>query len=217
MQRAMIPDPTWVFRITHVDNLRAILQRGGIYAPNATPADDIPHKAIHFDRIQQQRLNTPVPCGPGGVVHDYVPFYFAPRSPMLYTIHKGNVSGYDEGQGPIVYLVTDVQTVQSSGARFVFTDGHAIMTVSQFFDDLSDLDEVDWSVMKSRWWNDTPRSPDRKRRRQAEFMIQRFCPWSLIRGIGVMDQARKAMVEAILREFPELPTSVVRIKPAWYY
>lgn len=179
----MASTPTWIFRITHLDNLRGILQRGGIYAPNTTPADGLTYKAIHHQSIQAQRAATPVPCGPGGVIHDYVPFYFAPLSPMLFVIDKGNVRDYDEGQEPIIYLVSDAQRIASSATRFVFTDGHAIMALSEFYDDLAHLDRVDWSVMKPRMWNDTDRTPDRKRRRQAGFLVHRFFPWPLVRVI----------------------------------
>ncbi len=213
----MASTPTWIFRITHIDNLRGILQRGGICAPNTTPDDGLTHKAIHHQSIQAQRASMPVPCGPGGVIHDYVPFYFAPRSPMLYVIDKGSVQGYDEGQGPVIYLVSDAQEVASSATPFVFTDGHAIMALSEFFDDLAHLDRVDWSVMKPKMWNDTDRLPDRKRRRQAEFLVHRFFSWPLIWGIGVINDQVKGRVEAILAEFPQHASPIVRVERAWYY
>lgn len=213
----MPPSRTLIFRIIHVDNLQVMLQRGGIHAPSATAADGLPYRVIHHQSIQTQRANKPVPCGPRGVIHDYASFYFAPRSPMLYAIYKGNVQDYHEGQEPIIYLVSDAQTVRSSGAEFVFTDGHAIMAMSEFFDDLSRLDRVDWSVMRARMWNDTDRCPDRKRRRQAEFMIHRFCPWPLIGGIAVIDNRMKRQVEGVLDRFPRLHRPIVRVERGWYY
>ena len=213
----MASTSTWIFRITHIDNLPGILQRGVIYTPNTTPDDGLTYKAIHHQSVQAQRAATPVPCGPGGVIHDYVPFYFAPRSPMLYVNYKGNVQGYDEGQEPIIYLVSDAQTVASSGAGFVFTDGHAIVALSDFFDELAHLDKVHWPVMKSKWWNDTDRAPARQRQRQAEFLVHQFFPWPLIGGIGVINGQIKSRVEAILAGFPQLPSPIVRVKRAWYY
>lgn len=43
---------------------------------------------IAHNTIQDRRAQTYVPCLPGGNPHDYVPFYFAPCSPMLYAAHK---------------------------------------------------------------------------------------------------------------------------------
>jgi hypothetical protein len=58
-------------------------------------------------------------------VADYVPFYFAPRSPMLYKLHKGGVPNYTNGQDPLVYLVSSAEAVAASGASFVFSGGVA--------------------------------------------------------------------------------------------
>jgi len=156
-----------------------------------------------------------VPLPPGGVIHDYVPFYFAPRSPMLYAISCGGVAGYSDGQKPIVHLVSSAEAVQEAGLPFVFTDGHAIMDLSDFFNDLNELPRVDWTVMRSRYWNDTVQDPDRCRRRQAEFLVHRSLPWDLIEEIGVMSQETKRGVDAILPEAGHRPRVVVRA--GWYY
>ncbi len=209
--------PIWIFRITHVDNLQGILQRRGVYAPNFNPKDELTYKYIHHLNIQTQRADKAVPCGPGGVLHDYVPFYFAPRSPMLYVIHKGNVQDYQEGQDPVIYLVSDAQSVLAADTGFVFTDGHAIMEMSDFYDDLSQLSKVDWHAMRLKYWYDSPQTPDRKRRRQAEFLVYRYCPWPLVRVVGVISSQMKRRVEAVLADFPRLHRPIVQIKPEWYY
>jgi hypothetical protein len=46
--------------------------------------------------------------------------------------------------------------------------------LTDFYDDLNDLKEVDWNVMTLRIWKDTNDDPDRKRRRQAEFLVYHF-------------------------------------------
>jgi O-acetyl-ADP-ribose deacetylase (regulator of RNase III) len=99
------PYPTPIFRLMHIDNLTGILQRGGMYAPNHIPHDGIGYRAIHHQHIQERRTARSVPCGPGGVIHDYVPFYFGSLPPMLLALRDGYVFGYNEGQEPLIYLI----------------------------------------------------------------------------------------------------------------
>jgi hypothetical protein len=134
---------------------------------------------------------------------------------MLYAIHRGYVEGYEQGQAPLIYLVTKAQTVNNSGSEWVFTDGHATMAFSEFFDDLKDLDEIDWEVMESRYWSDTPTLPDRKRRRQAEFLTKDCCPWELFSEIGVINSRMESRVKRMLENSMHQPT--VQIHRNWYY
>ena len=90
-----------------------------------------------------------VPLAPGGCVADYVPFYFAARSPMLYIISKGDVPTYSGGQDEIVYLVTSTEKVAQEGLRFVFTDRNAALGLARYGDDLQVLDDyLDWELME---------------------------------------------------------------------
>ena len=104
-------------------------------------------------------------------MHDYVPFYFATRSPMMYVISRGGVEGCSSNTKRLVYLVSDLRRVREMGLRCVFTDGHATKAFTTFYEDDADLDKVDWRVMRLRQWTDSPGDPDRSRRRQAEFLV----------------------------------------------
>jgi hypothetical protein len=204
-----------IYHITHESNLPAILRAGGLRC--VTGLGGIGVTSIAHANIQDRRSTTCVTCGPGGVVHDYVPFYFGPRSPMLFSIARGNVTGYSGGQDAIVHLVSETGDVAAANIPFVFTDGHAAMIpLTSFFDNLSVLAaRVDLPLMKAQFWNDTPVDNDRKRRRQAEFLIYQFAPWTLIRGIGVRTAAAKARVEATLASGGQ--SSPVVVLPQWYY
>ena len=59
-----------------------------------------------MSEIKQRRLTNPVKCRPGLSVGECVPFYFCPRSVMLYVIHMANHPElkYRGGQGAIVHL-----------------------------------------------------------------------------------------------------------------
>ena len=211
----MPPVPTPIYHITHVDNLAQIIGAGGLGAVGGLRAGGANFRSIAYPHIQDRRATTLVPCGPRGTLQDYVPFYFAPRSPMLYTINKGNVPGYADGQGPVVHLLSSAQRVEAAGPEFVFTDGHAIMAMTDFFHDLRDLNRVDWEVMRARYWADTQTDSDRSRRRQAEFLVRDFFPWELVSEIGVIDRGMKARTEAALARATHVPP--VTVHREWYY
>ena len=206
-----------IFRLTHVDNLAGMLQRNKICAPNFTPDDGISYRVIHHQNIQEKRSNRPIPCGPRGVMHDYVPFYFGPLSPMLLLLKSGRVEGYDEGQEPLVYLVTFAEDIANANCGFAFSDGHGIMELTEYYEELSDLSKVDWSMVGERYWRKTLTDPDRMRRKQAEFLVHKYCPWPLIRRIGVISQSIKTQVEDIYEKSVNSHQPLVRVKPGWYY
>lgn len=199
-----------IYHITHIDNLESILSEGGLLAYNIMLETQTNYTNIAYQNIQDRRATTDVPCGGGGVLHDYVPFYFAPRSPMPYTISRGNVENYTQGQAAVIHLVSSIENIEAEDLCFVFTDGHTVMTFTDFFDDLNYLGAIDWDVMESRYWNDTNEDNDRKRRRQAEFLVRYFFHWQLITEIGVMNSTIKTQVENILQNFTHKPSVIVR-------
>jgi hypothetical protein len=207
--------PLPIYHITPIDNLESIISEGGLLAYNVMLETGTNYTNIAYENIQDRRARIRVPCGAGGVLHDYVPFYFAPRSPMLYTISQGNVPNYTQGQAAVIHLVSDVLEIDIRGLDFVFTDGHAVMEFTTFFDDLYDLGAIDWDVMDSHYWSDTNEDNDRKRRRQAEFLVRNFLPWELITEIGVIDYTIQSQVENILQNFTA--QTPVRVHKDWYY
>ena len=113
--------------------------------------------------------------------------------------------------------MTTAQAVRDSGAGFAFSNGHGLATFTDWFDDLAKLDKVDWSVVYERFWKDTLDDMDRQRRKQAEFLVHRFCDWSLIQAIGVYNPSMQARVEEILAAYPVELHKSVAVKPDWYY
>jgi len=201
----------------HVDNLELCLQREGVHAPNHQPEDGLVYRPVHSVAVQASRQDWQLPVGPGGTLHDYVPFYFGPLSPMLLNLKTGRVPGYDEGQEPLIYLVARAQEVAASGTGFVFSDGHGLAAFTEWFDDLADLTRVDWKVVKARYWADSPDDMDRQRRKQAEFLVHRFMPWSLVRGVAVMNEAVRQQVESAMSAYPPALRRPVKVFRGWYY
>ncbi|SCL28590.1 protein of unknown function [Micromonospora nigra] len=90
---------TLILHFTHVDNLPGILAAGRLF-PDGAVGQRLATDVGAID-IKARRRSRPVPCLPGGFVSDYVPFYFAGRSPMMYRIaceHRDGVVGrYPDG------------------------------------------------------------------------------------------------------------------------
>ena len=121
---------TQLYHITHIQNLPSILAHGGLWCDNSRQERNLGTIGIAHDHIKQRRARKRVPLGAQGTLADYVPFYFAPRSPMLYAIHMGSVAGYNGGQISVLHLVFEVEHIVRRGLTYVFTDGHADMAIS---------------------------------------------------------------------------------------
>jgi hypothetical protein len=89
------------------------------------------------------------------------------------------------------------------------------MDYSDFFDDLTNLSEVDWEIMTATYWNDTADDGDRKRRRQAEFLVHDFLPLSFVEEIGVINTSMAQRVQSVMSALPRAPR--VTVHRDWYY
>jgi hypothetical protein len=210
-------DVTDIYHITHIKNLRSIIIAGGLLCDADVAKGQVNAIGIAHQHIKERRAQKEVPLAPRGTLCDYVPFYFAPRSPMLYSIHKGYVDGYDGSQNEIIYLVSSVDNISASNIPFVFTDGHAVMAISQFYNDLDDLERIDWNIMRAKYWRDTLEDLDKKRRRQAEFLVYSFLPWNQILQIGTRLQTVERQVQAIIEQTGHPHQPNVSVKFNWYY
>lgn len=205
-----------VMHFTHVRNLPGILAAGCLRADSQVDRrSGLVMEAADLE-IKASRRVIPVSLPPFGCVADYVPFYFAPRSPMLFKLARGGVPTYTQGQEPLIYLVSTVRAIADAGLRWLFSDGNCAAAVTQVFDDLQLLGSVvDWQVMRARMWNNTAEDPDRMRRRMAEFLVHDRVPVSCLAGIAVQTQGMKGQVEGLLAAGGcELP---VHIRPDWYF
>ena len=108
--------------------------------------------------------------------------------------------------------------IARAGIGFVFTDGHALATpITAWFDDLVDLEKIDWPLVTQRYWQDSTHDMDRKRRKQAEFLVQHSCPWHCIERLVVINQAMKLRVENVLAHFPTSDHKNIEVTRDWYY
>lgn len=211
--------PRWIrlYHFTHIDHLVSIVRDGLVADTAAQRARVLRHEAGD-PAIKERRRRARVPVGEGGVVADYVPFYFAPRSPMLFRLFKGGVTTYDSDQQDLVYLCSTVERLEALGAAAVITDRNAAVRIADFSDDGARwrVDGfVDWDLMGATWWNNTEQYPDRVERRMAECLVHKRVPWEAILAVGTIDDQRAASVRQILGSAVDPPKVIVR--PEWYF
>lgn len=208
------PTPA-IFHYTHVNNLPGIIASNGLFCDRACQAAGVPIRGVAYNSLKEKRARTVVEAGHGGYLSDYAPFYFGPRAPMLLPYKSGRVTGKPENQDGIVYLVSSTETVAALGLTYAFTDGHPIKEPRAFFADLRDLHRVDLSIMYQDDWFDTDQFPDRKRRRQAEFLVWNMLPWNAILTLGVRTAAAATRVQKLIARLNHRPAC--EIHPEWYY
>lgn len=205
-----------LYHFTHVENLPGILSQGRLQCDSAIQlTTDLKVECGDRD-IKAKRRKLEVPLPPGGHPADYVPFYFAPRSPMLYKISKGQVLTYPDGQDPLVYLVLTVDAAIGSGKPWLYSDGNCAAAITKYYADVTKLDQVvDWQVMGSKWWMNTIEDPDRMRRRMAEFLVHEELPTDTVVKLATRTAETAKHVRAILAA--EGVALQVDVRPAWYY
>ncbi|EGU38810.1 hypothetical protein VII00023_15051, partial [Vibrio ichthyoenteri ATCC 700023] len=137
-----VPVQPKIFHIVHVDRLASILGSNGLLCDAQIIAQQAAGTTIGMNTIKHRRLTElTLDSHPDLYVGQCVPFYFCPRSIMLYVIHRADSDelAYKGGQGPIIHLQADlnatVQWAQRQGHRWAFTLSNA---GSYYFEDRSD-------------------------------------------------------------------------------
>lgn len=213
-----LPANPKIYHITHVDNLAAIAAAGRLWSDRARMDQRLACSLVGMSRIKQRRLEEiEVDCHAGTKVGEYVPFYFCPRSIMLYILHMGNSPDitYSGGQTPIVHLRADLNAViawaESEKRRWACSDRNAGARVASFFKRRQDLNKINWPAVANTDFRDALV----KEGKQAEFLLYESFPWPLVEAIGVRNEAIRVKVQSALRAASHRPP--VTVEPTWYY
>lgn len=218
MRVTSVPDNPKIYHITHTDNLPGVIERGCLWSEARCLEENLRCTIVGMSKIKRRRLGEiEVRCHPGTTVGQYVPFYFCPRSIMLYILYRGNHPDIDYrgGQQPIVHLQADlknaVRWADKNGRRWAFSDRNAGTRYVSFFNDLSHLGKIDWDAVAATDWRDAVIQEGK----QAEFLMLDSFPWELIEAVGVSDQRTRIGVDRILGKVEHKP--LVSVRPDWYY
>ena len=186
-----------LYHLTHIDNLAGIIRDGVLWSDAERITRNLECAIVGMTDIKRRRLEElSVSCHHGTKVGDYVPFYFCPRSIMLYILRMGNHADitYRGGQEPIVHLLADMHRVvewaDSKKHRWAFSDSNVGTRYTRFFANLDFLDKVNWKAVKATDFRD----PIVKDGKQAEFLMHESFPWELVERVGVRDELIKTKV-----------------------
>lgn len=211
-----VPLAPKVYHILHVDRLASVMSEGRLWSDAEVLRRGLVGTPIGMSDIKLRRLEElELASHPGLRVGQCVPFYFCPRSVMLFLLHKGNHPNlsYRGGQGPILHLEADltrvVQWAGSKNLRWAFTLSNA---GAYYFEDrceLAQLGEIDWAAVRATDWR---HCQDGK---QAEFLVESEFPWELVDRIGVVSQSMYNHVTTALAAVGHRPR--LEIRGDWYY
>jgi len=211
-----------IYHIVHVDRLNSIIADDLLWSDAALVTLRRPGTVIGMSEIKERRLkHLQLASHPGLFVGECVPFYFCPRSIMLYLIHRANNAdlSYRGGQGPIIHLESDlytaVETARREGRRWAFTLSNAGAYYFEDRCDLDDLDEISWEAVAANRWSGVGISRQVKEGKQAEFLYERCFPWQLIDRIGAQSQGVAQQVANAMREAKHKP--IIEVRTDWYY
>lgn len=189
--------PTSIYRLTHYQNVPFILKHG-LHCANSKVHDE--HFVnIGFKSLIEHRSKREVPVEPGGVLHDYVPFFFCKKPVMLYPISKKHVEDYEGNQEEIIYLISSAELVNDAGLKFVFSDRHALLDYAHYSNRLEEIKQLDWKKIETEQWglmfDETKQTQEIK---QAEFLIHNHLPKELIKAIVCANETTLNFVQPMI-------------------
>jgi ssDNA thymidine ADP-ribosyltransferase, DarT len=203
-----------IYHIVHVDKLASIAADGCLWSDVDLDEKTVPGTIIGMSHIKEARRLRTLPSFPALHVGECVPFYFGPRSVMLFMMHaKSAELQYKGGQEPIVHLVADlaatVAWANANDQRWAFTLSNA---ASKYFEDrtnLAQIEDINWDAVSAKYWSSC------REAKQAEFLIERQFPWHLVEEIAVINQVTHNLAVNAIADAAYRPG--VHIRPAWYY
>ncbi len=211
-----VPANIKIYHILHCDKLASVLKSSRLLSDAIITRRNSIGTMIGMSKIKLRRLEElTLRSHPGLYVGQCVPFYFCPRSIMLFILHKGNhpEMDYSGGQEPIIHLVADlhraVDWANQNRKRWAFTTGNAGSYIFEDYGDLSQLEKIDWNSVKEMYWSRC------REEKQAEFLMEDCFPWELIEKIGVISPEYDRIVNRILKEAAHKPK--VAVRRDWYY
>lgn len=140
--------------MTYVSNLTSIITNG-LLSHNKAYERGLIQVDISNPDVQDRRANRIIHERP---LHEYVPLYFSPRNPMLYS--------RKQHQEDIVIIGIDPQLLLETNV--IFSDGNAAARETRFYCGVQMLNQLQWNIIWAKSW---PDFEDGKRIKCAEILV----------------------------------------------
>ena len=170
-----------IFRICHINNLDWHI-RNGLVCKNSILKNERFISIGNKDLIEN-RIKRRVPIHPFGTLSDYVPFYFAPSSVMMYNIKTG-FNGIEKRQNSeLIIFVSSIHKLIELEIPFVFTDRHAYLATANFYSKSEHLNNIDWKILQERDFKRDNEDLEKMERYQAEALVYNILPVAALLGV----------------------------------
>jgi hypothetical protein len=174
-------DISEVFYLAHLDNLNSILTHG-ILSHTDVANRQLQHEDISEDTVQDRRHTKGL--------HDWVPLYFAKRTPMSSARRRLTPN--------LCLLAVDITKLCKQAQDICFSDGNAAAHATRIHHQASGLAQhLPLDVIRASFWRD---HDDGTLRRSAELLVYPTVPARAITRIEVPTRAAQAFVEDSLRQ-----------------
>lgn len=191
----------------------------GIFPYNE--AVNLRHKDVSLWDVQVRRGSL-IP-GTGKTIHDYVPLYFATHTPMQYVITQGTKSQSPimEQEKLVFFEVDALKIFQKPGV--IFTDGNAASEETCFYNNIVDLNKLDWYIIHHI---QNCYSREYRRKKAAEILVPYRVPSGLFTRIvlnckeavnNLCERVKSARERLKVLNIKEISKTNWEIDPSHYY
>lgn len=216
-----IPPHPKIYHIVHYDRLASIIADSCLWSDAHSRLRNSTGTIIGDPGIKEARLTKRLLTYPELCVGNCVPFYFCPRSVMLYRLMRSNYRGqsYTGGEVPVVHLEADFHTSVKWAAdnrkKWVLTTENARSKSAEDYDSINAIEKLNWDAIKNKTWGYQGVDPAVKSHKQSEFLMEESFPWHLIERIGIHPRMEARHINAVLTSSTHRPP--VEFMKDWYY
>lgn len=190
--RSYIEKLTSLDHMTHIDNLKSILENGLYAHNNSLKKVDISNQTVNARREVRENIY-------GRKIHDYVPFYFNPRNAMMYKNRNED----------IVILAFSKKLLHKENV--LFTNKNAAVSSVKFYKNYEDLSKINWSLLQSTSWFLKPEEV--KQTMMAEVLVYDHVSIDNLIGVYCKDEKMKKL----LVDKYDLESNKIRVNPTLFF